>query len=60
MNILTLYFIREENKHKIRTKKMPIKKMSKTQRRKFKRLRKIKQKTGDQMVVDGVPTDKKN
>ncbi len=49
MNIMTLYFIRDENKMKLKTKKMPVKKMSKTKRRKMKRLRKIKNK----MDVDG-------
>ena len=47
MNILTLYFIREENRQKTKTKKMPVKKMSKTKRRKMKRLRKIKTKKMD-------------
>jgi len=49
MNIMTLYFIRDENKQKLKAKKMPVKKMSKTKRRKMKRLRKIKNK----MDVDG-------
>ena len=44
MNILTLYFIRDENKLKPKQKRMPVKKTSKTQKRKMKRLRKIKNK----------------
>lgn len=40
MNVLTLYFIRDENKLGKKAKKMPIKKMSKTRRRKLKTLRK--------------------
>ena len=56
MNIMTLYFIRDENKQKLKTKKMPVKKMSKTTRRKMKRLRKIKNK----MDVDGEVVVNKN
>lgn len=52
MNIMTLYFIREENKQKPKAKKMPIKKMSKTKRRKMKRLRKIKNKDLNKMDVE--------
>ncbi len=53
MNVLTLNFIREDNATKRKTKKMPIKKMSKTAKRKMKRLRKFKQvKVEDEMQVD--------
>ena len=45
MNVLTLHFIRDESKIKKKEKRMPIKKASKTQKRKIKRLRKIKVKT---------------
>jgi len=57
MNVLTLYFIRDESKLKKPTKKMPIKKASKTQKRKIKRLRKIKTKS-EKMQVDS-ETNKK-
>jgi hypothetical protein len=49
MNIMTLYFIRDENKTAKKEKKQPIKKNSKTQKRKLKRLRKINQ---NKMQVD--------
>ncbi len=56
MNVLTLHFIRDESKIKKREKRMPIKKASKTQKRKIKRLRKIKVKTekteSNKMQVD--------
>lgn len=42
MNILTLNFIRDESKFKKKDKKIPVKNLSKTQKRKIKRLRKIK------------------
>jgi hypothetical protein len=42
MNVLTLHFIREENKGSKKAKMMPHKKMSKTKRRKLKRIHKIK------------------
>lgn len=51
MNVLTLYFIRDDNKAKAKPKKLPIKKMSKTKKRKMKRLRKIKN-LPDKMQVD--------
>jgi hypothetical protein len=41
MNIMSLYFIREENKQNVSQKKLPLKLMSKTKRRNMKRLRKI-------------------
>ena len=41
MNVLTLHFIREEKKKKIR-KELAKKKISKTQKRKIKKLKKIK------------------
>ena len=49
MNIMTLYFIRDDNKTVKKEKKLPIKKSTKTQRRKLKRLRKIKE---NKMIVD--------
>ena len=54
MNVMTLYFIREENKQQRRVKKIPIKKLSKTKKRKMKRLRKIKnvEPSSNEMVVD--------
>lgn len=52
MNVLTLYFIRDDNKLNQKEKKKPIKKMSKTQRRKTKRIRKIKTKDDSKMVVE--------
>lgn len=61
MNVLTLYFIRDENKLKKSSKKMPIKKASKTQKRKIKRIRKIKNKAENdttKMQVD-IETNKK-
>jgi hypothetical protein len=54
MNILTLYFIRDESRIKPREKRMPIKKTSKTQKRKMKRLRKIKNKMQVDSEVKGV------
>lgn len=58
MNVMTLYFIREDNQTKKKTKKMPIKKMSKTQRRKMKRLRKIKVTDTNKMDVEAVKPKK--
>ncbi len=51
INVLTLNFLRDENKTNQNKKRMPIKKMSKTQRRKIKRIHKIKAKN-DKTVVD--------
>jgi len=49
MNIMTLNFIKEDGESNKPTKKMPIKKMSKTKKRQIKRLRKIK---NNKMDVD--------
>jgi hypothetical protein len=58
MNILTLYFIRDESRIKPREKRMPIKKTSKTQKRNMKRLRKIKNKMQVDSGVKGQSTEK--
>ena len=53
MNVMTLYFIRDDNKVKKGEKRMPIKKTSKTQKRKLRRLRKIKKENEpNAMIVD--------
>jgi hypothetical protein len=49
MNIMTLNFIKDEGEANKQSKKMPIKKMSKTKKRQIKRLRKIKK---NKMEID--------
>lgn len=55
MNVLALYFISDKQKAELKQKQMPIKKMSRTQRRKMKKMLKLgkrREENNNKMIVD--------